>query len=64
MTTDLPPFTATYPDVELTNGRPLMPEWFHAYMVQRRRALQTEMHEIDKMLKAFDNLDSYRIGTK
>ncbi len=60
-TTDPPPFTATYPDAELTNGRPEMPEWFRAYIVQRRRALKTELHEIDQLLASFDKANGYQL---
>jgi hypothetical protein len=61
VTTDLPPYTATHPDFELTNGRPEMPDWFYAYLIQRQRALKTEQHEIKRLLALFDRDNGCRI---
>jgi hypothetical protein len=45
-----PTYTATYPDAQLITENGTMPEWFKLYLLQRRRALITELKAIEKAL--------------
>ena len=50
-----PTYTATMPGTKVLPPRATMPEWLRLYFMQRRRALNTEMVAIEKMLGIKDN---------
>ncbi len=56
MTEPDPTYTATIPaDFSVKPVRPKLPEWFRLYLIQRRRALKTEMVSIEELLGIRDN---------